>query len=860
MAFTLSPTAADLIRSTFFGKDFNTYRQEIIEFINQRFGAEVASNIVASEQGIMLIELVAFALSTLAWYGDRQADDTTLRDARLRVAAVTIARQLGYKAKAAVPATVELRIQLSNAPPVQLVIAKGQKCAGPGGLIFETLTNVVFDPGQVGSGAPAGMIIQGMVVDPSTPANVFLATSTGVLKTTNGGTSWSTANSGLTSFNVTCIAMDPTNPLVLYAGTATGGVFKSTNGATSWVAVNIGLSNLKILSIAVNPAMTTTIYVGTNASGVFKSINSGTSWAPANGALTESVIQTLLIDPTTPNTVYAGGFSLGVWKTTNGGVIWSQVSNGLTTTNITALALNPALTSTIYACTNGGGVFKTTNSGNLWLPAINGLTALTTNRIALDPSTPATIYVGTTNSGVFKSTDSAATWTAVDSGLTTLNMGAIAVDPVATATVYAGTNGGGVFKSTNGAATWKALNNGISDPIKTVTIREGQTLQETFRSNGQPNQFFQLTTIPTGKSIAQDTLVTTVGAVVWPEVKLITYNQTNQVEVDYGLDPPRLIFGDGIAGNIPQKDAAVVANYFVTSGTAGAVASNTVTSFVGPILAGTTAIGTILSHAKPSTPGSDPEPINSIKVNAPLIFQAAQRSVTKIDYDGWINSFVDPTYGAVAKGRATAPRAFAEDAEAQTIVNLLIAFGVPSTITNRIASYFDHILSSNNDANAILAQILAADAVGRYVAAPVGLAQSLENFLNTINESTTKVVVTDGSVNLLSVSLTVTLGLKTGFTSTIVQTQTTQAVFAALQTTLLGRNYGTSLFISDLYALVNGITVNSQQPVDHSDIMVIVRNNTGDDISSARLNNFGDLLIQDFEVITMGNSPSVSIE
>jgi len=247
-------------------------------------------------------------------------------------------------------------------------------------------------------------------------------------------------------------------------------------------------------------------------------------------------------------------------------------------------------------------------------------------------------------------------------------------------------------------------------------------------------------------------------------------------------------------------------------------------------------------------------------VNAPLVFQAAKRSVTKVDYDGWINSFVDPIFGAVAKGRATAPRSFAEDAEAQTIVNLLIAFGVPSTITNRLASYFDRILSSNNDANAILAQILAADAVGRYVAAPVGLAQSLEAFLNTINESTTNVVVTDGSVNLLSVSLTVTLGLKTGFTSTIVQTQTTQAVFTALQSTLLGRNYGASLFISDLYALVNGIVVNSQQPVDHSDISIVVRNNNGDDISSTRLNGFGDLNIQDFEVITLGNSPIVSIE
>ena len=72
MSIELSPTARLLTRSTFFGKDFDTHRQEIIDAINATFGADVASNIVASEQGVMLIEANANALSTLSWYGDRQ--------------------------------------------------------------------------------------------------------------------------------------------------------------------------------------------------------------------------------------------------------------------------------------------------------------------------------------------------------------------------------------------------------------------------------------------------------------------------------------------------------------------------------------------------------------------------------------------------------------------------------------------------------------------------------------------------------------------------------------------------------------------------------------------------------------------
>src|SRR5581483_2498390 len=106
--FSLSPTSKTLIRSGFFGKDFETYRSEIIDFLNARFGTQVTSNIITSEQGVMLIEAVSFALSTASWYGDRQADDTTLKDARLRVAAVTIARQLGYKPAASVAPVVSL--------------------------------------------------------------------------------------------------------------------------------------------------------------------------------------------------------------------------------------------------------------------------------------------------------------------------------------------------------------------------------------------------------------------------------------------------------------------------------------------------------------------------------------------------------------------------------------------------------------------------------------------------------------------------------------------------------------------------------------------------------------------------------
>jgi photosystem II stability/assembly factor-like uncharacterized protein len=52
-----------------------------------------------------------------------------------------------------------------------------------------------------------------------------------VFKSTNGGANWSAVNTGLTNLYVNALAIDPTNPNTLYAGTNGGGVFKSTTAA-----------------------------------------------------------------------------------------------------------------------------------------------------------------------------------------------------------------------------------------------------------------------------------------------------------------------------------------------------------------------------------------------------------------------------------------------------------------------------------------------------------------------------------------------------------------------------------------------------------------------------------------------------
>lgn len=535
LGVTLSAEAQNLIRSGLFGKDFETNVAEIVSFIQLRFGPEVAQNVVADDQGVELVEMFAFGLSTMNWYGDRQADDTTLRDARLRAAAVAIARQLGYKPNAAVPPVVTITMTLAAPAPARFTIEKGRKVQGPGGLVFEVVDETVFDAGESGP--------------------------------------------------------------------------------------------------------------------------------------------------------------------------------------------------------------------------------------------------------------------------------------------------------------------------KTFTAREGQSLEDIFTSTGNPNQVFFITKVPDGMSIAQDSPQLFVASIEWPEKRFLEFTQTDQFEFQYGFQPPRLQLGDGIAGNVPLKDAELRLKFFVTTGVGGAVSANTVTTFVEPVVAGTTTLDVTLVHDEPSTPGSDRESIDAIKVNAPNTFQAAQRAVTQEDLDGWINSFSDPTYGSVAIGRATTPRGVEQDAEALTIIQEMTDAGVAADTVARFRDYTDKVLASNCQAQIIVAQILSADLVGRYIVAPVGLASALEAFLDLKAESTAKVHVADGSINLLSVDLTVQVKVETEFSSAEQTDVVIANVRTALEGVLLSRSYGESLRISDLYALVD----NDIEGVDYSHIAV-----TGNTAAVARLNSFGDLEIESFEVITLGLIPVVT--
>ncbi len=95
----------------------------------------------------------------------------------------------------------------------------------------------------------------------------------GVIRSDNGGLTWSASGAGLPPFNVQTVAFDPLDDAVAYAGTDVG-LYRSVDGGRSWRAYGEGLPAVSIhdLAIAADGAL---LRVGTYGRGTWELVADG---------------------------------------------------------------------------------------------------------------------------------------------------------------------------------------------------------------------------------------------------------------------------------------------------------------------------------------------------------------------------------------------------------------------------------------------------------------------------------------------------------------------------------------------------------------------------------------------------------
>jgi photosystem II stability/assembly factor-like uncharacterized protein len=339
---------------------------------------------------------------------------------------------------------------------------------------------------------------------------VYAITGGGDLfKSTDAGTVWKAANSGLTSA-VFGLVIDTEDMDTLYAWG--GELFKSTDGAQSWNKLNVQSG---IATVVPDPQESTTLYAAAGNRGILKSVDGGANWTSANSGLTAPGVYTLSISGGDPATLYAGTSSafgavnLGpVFRSSDGAATWvsplqqSFLRLGLPENNtcdtwnfhyaaITGRQAPPADQLSCYPPDNR----------QLEITLQDYLTALHTfaNRrpdavnfgllpnprtLLADPHDPKKVYA-LTSRGIFISADGALTWNDANRGFPgAFNVAAIAIDATHPDTLYAGFSfGGRLYKSVDGGLNWDLFslpgNGGVNalaiDPQNSGTIYAGSS-------------------------------------------------------------------------------------------------------------------------------------------------------------------------------------------------------------------------------------------------------------------------------------------------------------------------------------------------------------------------------------------------
>lgn len=322
------------------------------------------------------------------------------------------------------------------------------------GVLKTTNGGTTWNPTGLTFTAPNSSRGYRLVMSPGNNQILIAATNSGLYRTTNGGTTWTNVQ---TSTSWRDIVWHPTNNNIVYA-TRVGGFWRSTNAGATWTQVTSGLTSSGRMQVDVSANQPNWVYVQNQSGQIFRSTNSGVSFSlrgTRNVGGSPSYAMDLAVSQTNANILDVAG--LDHWQSTNGGTSWTQIGDWYEPSTGGALEYVHAdhhylvyYGSTLYSC-NDGGIYRRATGGS-WTDLSTTLRITQYYRFGGSKTNANLIYLGAQDNGSNR-WQSATNYTHV--------FGAdgmeAAVDPNNNNTVYINSQSGGLRRSTDAGANFTSI-------------------------------------------------------------------------------------------------------------------------------------------------------------------------------------------------------------------------------------------------------------------------------------------------------------------------------------------------------------------------------------------------------------------
>ncbi|HTO73757.1 MAG TPA: SBBP repeat-containing protein, partial [Gemmatimonadales bacterium] len=264
--------------------------------------------------------------------------------------------------------------------------------------------------------------------------------SAGIIRIDGPGSNYRNLyQSGINS--ATALALDPSDPGTVYAGSANR-IYRSSDAGATWSTLAT-FDVTRVNGIAVDPAAGPTLYAATSGKGILKSTDGGATWAGANTGIPPAAnslpfASRVWIEPKHPSTLFAavnGAFQGTLARSTDSGRTWQVLADPSLNPGISSLSFDPFTPGRLYV-TGVLGTAYSSDDGLTWSPLDNvGLPNWRPSAILADPVRPGVLYAGAEDA-LYRSADSGASWTPVIRSRVPL----LAAD-AGSGTVYAFVNG-----------------------------------------------------------------------------------------------------------------------------------------------------------------------------------------------------------------------------------------------------------------------------------------------------------------------------------------------------------------------------------------------------------------------------------